>query len=131
MTDPLSTVSPVMEILRRQMAENLDRLRKSATAGGTASGARALPQLGSRPVTPTLRQTLARRVKSLDTDDPQFQGKATALFVESILLSEFGEGMINDPEFRLVIREVAATMSTQPAIANDLAVLFAELAATG
>ena len=124
--DPLTNSSPVMDVLRRQMSENLERLRKK---GGTAASARALPQLASRPIAPTLRQTLARRIKSLDATDPQFQRKATALFVESILTAEFGERMINDPDFRLVIREVAGVMSAQPAIANDLAVLFAELGA--
>jgi len=123
--DPLGGVSPVMELLRRQMSENLEKLRR---AGGQGASARAFPQISGRPVAPTLRQSLGNRIKALDADDPQFQQRATALFVESVMGAEFGEPAINDPEFRLVVRDVAATMSADPAVANDLALLFAELA---
>lgn len=126
--DPLGGVSPVMEILRRQMSENLEKLRR---AGNAAAGSRALPQVASRSVAASLRQTLARRIGSVDARDPQFQERATALFVESILVAEFGEELVNDPGFRLMIREVARTMGAEPAIAEDLARLFAELRDAG
>ncbi len=123
--DPLGGISPVMELLRRQMSENLERLRRG---GGMPAGARALPPIANRPVAPTLRQSLSARIKALDPDDPQYQQRATALFVESVLRAEFGDAAINDPEFRLVIRDVATTMGGDTKVANDLALLFAELA---
>lgn len=122
--DPVGGASPVMEVLRRQMSENLEKLRG---AGTTAAGARAQPQVAGRAVTESLRQTLGRRVRAVDARDPQFQEKATALFVESILVSEFGDGLVNDAGFRLMIRDVARTMRTDPATAKELATLFAEL----
>jgi len=122
--DPLGGVSPVMELLRRQMSENLEKLRR---AGGRSASARAFPQVSEQPVPATLRQSLGVRIKALDATDPQYQQRATALFVESVLGAEFGEPAINDPEFRMVVRDVAATMSADPAVANDLALLFAEL----
>src|SRR4051794_14121200 len=125
--DPLGGISPVMEILRRQMSENLEKLRQS---GNVAVGARALPDIKGRPVAASLRQTLAKRIRSIDPRDPQFQEKATAFFVESILTSEFGEGLVNDSGFRLMIREVALTMRAEPQIADDLAVLFEEFRAS-
>jgi hypothetical protein len=123
--DPLGGVSPVMELLRRQMSENLERLRKS---GGMPAGTRALPQVASRPVAQTLRQSLVTRIKALDADDPHYQQRATAAFVESVLRAEFGDAAIDDPDFRLVIRDVATTMGADGKVANDLALLFAELA---
>lgn len=124
--DPLGGVSPVMEILRRQMTENLEKLRRS---GGADAPSRPMPPLGGLPLKPGLRQTLARRVGSLGARDPQFQEKATALLVESILTAEFGESLVNDGGFRLMIRDVARAMSAEPAVAADLAQLFRELAA--
>src|SRR6187399_2336055 len=122
--DPLGGVSPVMELLRRQMSENLEKLRR---ASGQGAGTRAFPTVSEKPVAATLRQSLTGRIKALDADDPRFQQRATALFVESVLGAEFGEPAINDPEFRMVVRDVAASMSADPAVANDLALLFAEL----
>ena len=124
--DPLGGISPVMEILRRQMSENLEKLRQG---GSVAVGGRPLPRIEGRPVAPTLRQTLARRIRSMDARDPQFQEKATALFVESILTTEFGEDLVNDAGFRQMIRDVALTMRTEPAVAEDLARLFDEFRA--
>ena len=125
--DPLSGVSPVMELLRRQMSENLDKLRRG---GNSAAGARTPPAVTGQAVAPSLRQTLARRIRSLDPDEPQFRERAVALLVESILVSEFGEGMINDSGFRVLIRDVAATLVAEPAIAADLADLLTELRAS-
>jgi hypothetical protein len=62
----------------------------------------------------------------MDARDPEFQDKATAAFVESIMVSEFGEALANDAGFRQVIRDVARTMRGEPAIADDLARLFEE-----
>lgn len=123
--DPLGNVSPVMEVLRRQMSENLEKLRR---AGGSATTARPLPAIGGRTVEPNLRQSLARRVGSLDRDDPQFQQRATRLFVESILLAEFGADRANDAGFQMLIREVSTMMAEEPTVAAELAQLFDELA---
>ena len=122
--DPLGGVSPVMELLRRQMSENLGRLRY---AGNFAAGNRPPPNVTGQAVAPSLRQTLSRRIRSLDPDEPQFRDKAAALLVESILVSEFGEGLINDAGFRALIRDVAATLLAEPAVAADFADLLAEL----
>jgi hypothetical protein len=124
--EPLGGVSQVMELLRLQMSENLEKLRR---AGGVPGDARALPGVGARPVPPTLREALARRLRALDPADPHYQRRATSMFVESVLVAEFGDGAINDPEFQRIVRDVATTMGAERAVADDLALLFAELAA--
>jgi hypothetical protein len=113
-----------MEVLRRQMSENLEKLRRPGTAAGNA---RALPAIAGRAVEPSLRQSLGRRIGSLDIDDPQFQQRATTLFVESILLAEFGADRANDAGFQMLIRQVATMMADEPEVASELAQLFAEL----
>ncbi len=123
--DPLGNVSPVMEVLRRQMSENLEKLRR---AGDSAAASRPLPTVGGRTVEPNLRQTLGRRVGALERADPQFQQRATRLFVESILLAEFGADRANDAGFQMLIREVATMMAEEPTVAAELAQLFDELA---
>ena len=136
--------NPTVEMLEHRIAllEGAEACR--ATASGMAAMTAALlcqlsagdhlvggrAAFGScRWLTDTLMPRFGIETTVVDARDPQYQEKATALFVESILLSEFGEGLVNDAGFRLTIRDVARTMSADPATAGDLAALFAELRA--
>lgn len=120
--DPLGAASPVMEILRRQMSDNLAKLRPT----GAASGGPA-PRLESRPSPAALRQTLARRLRALDERAADYPERAATVFVESVLTAEFGDERVNDPAFRLLVREVAGKLRGHAAIAADLRELIAEL----
>ena len=114
---PVDNIAQVMQVLRRQMAENLDRLRSSGKLKGAAPPASAGSVVRTAS---TLRQTVERRIKSIDADDPRFLEKATHGFVESVLLAEFGEGLVNDPEFRDLMVQVQSTMLADAEVANDL-----------
>ena len=121
---PIDSVAQVMQVLRRQMAENLQRMRGSSkvtampVAGGSAVSAAA-----------PLRQTVARRIKAIDADDPRYHDKVTALFVESVLLAEFGEGLVNDPEFRDLAQQVQSAMLADAELQSSLTRLAAQLRA--
>ena len=117
---PVDNIAQVMQVLRRQMAENLDRLRNSGKLKGAAPPASAGSAGSVVRTASTLRQTVERRIKSIDADDPRFLEKATHGFVESVLLAEFGEGLVNDPEFRDLMVQVQSTMLADAEVANDL-----------
>jgi hypothetical protein len=115
--EPVHNIAQVMQALRRQMAANLERLGQSGKLPGQAgllSG--VLPQR----VQPTARQAMTRRIKSIDPDDPGFLEKAALVFVESILLAEFGENLLNDPEFRDLATQVQSAMISNAEIRDDL-----------
>lgn len=122
---PVDHVGQVMQVLRRQMAENLERMRGSGhKAAVAAPGTRPA---GAPPVAPTLRQAVARRIKAIHPDDPRRLHTATAVLVEAVLLAEFGEGLVNDPEFRDLMRQVQSAMLADPALADELGRLVAQL----
>jgi len=114
---PVDNVSQVMQILRRQMAENLERLRGSGRLAGSGVPPPATSVGGTAR---TLRQTAERRIKSIDPDDPRYLEKATHMFVESVLLAEFGEQLVNDLEFRDLILSVQSTMLADTELESDL-----------
>lgn len=121
---PIDSVAQAMQVLRRQMAENLQRMRGSAkltaapTAGASATSAAA-----------PLRQTVARRIKAIDADDPRYRDKVTALFVESVLLAEFGQGLVNDPAFRDLAQQVQSAMLADAELQSSLTRLAAQMRA--
>jgi hypothetical protein len=121
---PIDSVAQALQVLRRQMAENLQRMRGSGkltaapTAGASTTGAAA-----------PLRQTVARRIKAIDADDPRYRDKVTALFVESVLLAEFGQGLVNDPAFRDLAQQVQSAMLADAELQAGLTRLAAQMRA--
>ncbi len=122
--DPIHSVSQVMDALRRKMSENLETLR---LAGRLPLYQRttARPTRARSPA--DLRRVAARRVGSVSENDPAFQQKTALLFVESVLLDQFGENLVNDPAFRQLVDQVCTTMTQDEETASDLRALIAEL----
>jgi hypothetical protein len=115
--EPVNNIAQVMQALRRQMAANLERLGQSGKPAGQAGALSGTP---SQRVQPTVRQAMARRIRSIDPDDPGFLEKAALVFVESVLLAEFGEKLLNDPEFRDLATQVQSAMISNTEIRDDL-----------
>lgn len=61
--------------------------------------------------------TLLARIAAIDPDDPQRERKAFGLFLESILITEFGDALCNDPAFY----DMAEKIHTQMAADQDVA----------
>ena len=122
---PVDNLSQIMQVLRRQMAENLQRMRD----GGKATGL-PMPAAPAARTSAPLRQTVARRIKAIDVDDPSYRDKVTALFVESVLLAEFGEGLVNEPEFRDLAQQVQSALLADAELQSSLSQLAAQLRAT-
>lgn len=115
--EPVHNIAQVMQALRRQMAANLERLGQGGKLTGQAGPLSGTP---SQRVQPTVRQAMARRIRSIDPDDPGFLEKAALVFVESVLLAEFGEKLLNDPEFRDLATQVQSAMISNTEIREDL-----------
>ena len=115
--EPVHNIAQVMQALRRQMAANLERLGQSGKLTGKAGPLSGTP---SQRVQPTVQQAMARRIRSIAPDDPGFLEKATLVFVESVLLAEFGEKLLNDPAFRDLAAQVQSAMISNAEIREDL-----------
>lgn len=123
---PVENIAQVMQVLRRQMAQNLERMRGSSQPAGAAAPAPSPASSAPRPAS-TLRQAVARRIKSVDPDDPRYLEKATLVFVESVLLAEFGEAGVNDPAFRDLVSQVQSAMLADAEMGRDLGRLAAHI----
>lgn len=120
---PIDGVTQAMQVLRRQMAENLERMRRSGTLAGVSASTTGSPAPRARR---TLRQDVAQRIKGIEADDPRHLEKAALLFVESVLLAEFGEELVNDPEFRDLAVQVQSAILADAALREDMSRLVAQ-----
>lgn len=63
---------------------------------------------------------IQRRIKGIAKDDPKRGKKAFRVFLEAVLLSQFGDHLINDPQFQQMVEDVQAAMESD----NDVKMMI-------
>lgn len=66
---------------------------------------------------PDLAGVIARRVAAIDPNDPDRRRKAFRVFLETVLLAEFGESLMNDARFYQLVEDVHRHMESEPEVA--------------
>lgn len=110
--DPIDSVSRAMQLLRLRLAGGKTGVNAPRAAGAASAAGGLAPG--------PLRSTIAARLRALQPEDEAFQERAVEVFVEGVLLSEFGAGMTNDAQFRQLIHGVACAMRAEPQTAAEL-----------
>lgn len=117
---------PALTAYLRGQLQNLQRAPQAAAgqrpaAGNTAaaghtvagrsdeSASQAPRRVVQRPPE-DLAGAIARRVAVIDRADPDRRRKALRVFLESLLLQEWGEQLLNDPGFHQLVDTVQAQM---------------------
>ncbi|MDK2125892.1 hypothetical protein [Parachitinimonas caeni] len=113
------TISPIQQIvaaIRQEMVSAVgspeNRPPRRATMLRTPQHERVAPA--------GLQTTMARRVRAISKDDPDRGRKAFRVFLESLLLTELGEELINDPEFHLLVDRVQQQMEANGQVASQI-----------
>jgi len=106
-------------VIRRQVA-SLGRVTgggvTTARRSGTAAVASEKPAGGEASA--DIASLVARRVQAIDADDPDRHRKAFHVFLESVLLAEFGDNLINDAGFHQLVEEVHSRMEADAELAT-------------
>lgn len=121
--DPIGNVNPLLDALRRQLAENIERLRRSgrlAAASTAGRGERAARAEGLEPL-------VRRKVAALERRSPEGRRQATRAFVEAVLVSEFGEALLADPALGGMIEEIGDSLREDPQVREQLDAMLSEL----
>lgn len=114
---PIDGVARAMRLLRRRLGATPQSPASGRSAPDAPDAADGQAADGAdRP----LEGAVAARLRQLDATDPGFAEQATEVFVETVLLAEFGAQMTNDAQFRGVIRSVAREMRSQADTAAEL-----------
>jgi hypothetical protein len=102
------TIDPVYQlvaVIRQQVAT----VRGESPARNAVSGTKATaPRTGRQSVA----EVISRRVRAIDPDEPGSRRKAFRIFLESVLLGEFGTDLINDPAFYRLVDDVHNMMES-------------------
>lgn len=108
MASAIGSVAQLVKVIQSQLAARAapegGAARKAAPAGapgGAAARRYAQQNLGS---------LIELRVRQIGRDDPQRGRKAFRVFLEAVLLSHFGDGMVGDPRFFQMVDDVQLAM---------------------
>jgi len=117
----INNVQQIVAVIRQQLATRTapfePRLRRGESTAGAA--AKSPPK--------DISALIGQRIRAIDRDDPNRGRKTFRVFVESILLSEFGEELINDPQFYRIVDDVQQQMETDPATQTSVSAAIQEL----
>ncbi len=110
----MTSISPVAQIVRAIRSEIAGALR------GAPQPRPGRAQAREAGASTRMRTLIATRVKALDPADPDRRRKAFRIFLESVLLAELGENLINDAQFYELVQRVQETMEAEPALAESI-----------
>lgn len=121
--DPTGSISQVMEILRRQISTP-DNTQASAKATAARQPTKTSePAKRDRDVK-ALERKIASRIRLLPLDSDKELRVAIRVFMEDILLAEFGEELGQDPSFYEMVDGLAATVSCDKNLSGEFRTLF-------
>lgn len=84
------------------------------------------PAASSQPAS-ALPALVTARIESLDPDAADFRAQLLRLVVETALLQEFGNQLINAPGFQGMVDQVAFEMNAAPELEADMNILIQSL----
>ena len=123
--DPTGNISQVMEILRRQVSTP-DNAQASLKSGAMARQAKNLEKdrtaRGNDPK--ALERKIASRIRLLPLDSDKELRTAIRVFMEDVLLAEFGDELGQDPGFYEMVEGLATTVSSDKALSGEFKTLF-------
>lgn len=121
--DPVNGLNQIMQVLRRRLGskatqESKNLSKSSQPATGTHSTA--------KPGSDEILRRIGERIQALNPDEKR-GAKAMQIFIESVLVWEFGEELLQDPRFTEIAREVQHTISENELARQKLTALLDQL----
>jgi hypothetical protein len=111
MVSPVNPVSQLVAAIRTQLATQSEQASAKQTSGRQKSS-----RAGSPVPLQGIESLVQEKIKRIDRNDPDRGRKAFRIFLETILLSQFGEGLINDPGFYQMVDDVQYAMESDAEI---------------
>jgi len=117
----MTTISPLQQILAQIRTALAERTRTAPQRGSEARAPTPADRL--KELQGNIRSGLA----ALDLRSVEGRSSARRVFLESVLLSEFGARLANDPKFPELVAQVQAAIDDQESLRKQLDHLVTQL----
>lgn len=108
MSTAIGTINDLVSVIQSRLG---------APAPVAQRRAAARPGGGRRYTDRNLTALIETRVRRIGRDDPQRGRKAFRVFLEVVLLTHLGEGLMNDPRFYQLLDDVQHALESDPSSA--------------
>ena len=109
--DALDPANQLAALIRVQVAQ----LRKRQGSSRASADPAASSETGDGKDVAAL---VADRIRAIPRGDPQRERKAFRYFLETVLVSELGAAVANDPSFTVMVDHVQQQMDSDPQLAQ-------------
>lgn len=116
----VANIRQIVATIRTQLAG------RAAKAGARPAGP-ASPGASTARAPTDLFAHVGERVRAIDRDDPDRGRKAFRIFLESVLVSELDESLVNDPQFYRLVDDIQRQMEADPQVAASIEAAIAHL----
>jgi len=116
--DPINPLSGLTELIRRRAISETASSRTGRTPSQAKASTRTL--MGNRAGLEELQREISGALEGVDFSDPSARQKGVRVFVETVLVWQFGNGVLNDPGFVTLIDEVRETLEKDPSTMETL-----------
>jgi hypothetical protein len=112
----LTTIDPSGQVALALQAQ-IAALKERARAKGSS------PSQANTVDGRAISGTFAQRMQAISPDDPHRQQKAVRVFLQAELMREFGDALLNDPQFGVMLDAVQGQMAQDDATAAAVSAL--------
>lgn len=117
--DPLNSLDSIAELIRRRASESsASKLDKSAFE--KLSKARQKHALAKQWTAEDVKSKIIIAIKGINSQDPKKNQKLVGVFVENVLLWQFGDELINDLNFINLVEDVSGALLNEKSILDQL-----------
>lgn len=116
--DPISHLQQLIGVLRQQVDGQLEKGGRRSPVVAPKANKSSQPSNASS--IDRIRDTLIERVKTISPDHAGRSRKLNRLFLEVVLVTEFGEQILADTAFAMLVDDMQATMEANPFIQAQL-----------
>lgn len=118
--DRINGLNQLMRSLRQQFTDNVNRSDKGGRTQRIRDNSRSITRARKKPTIEQLENQVVERIKSLDRENGDFSRQAKQVFVELVIVWEFGDQIRNDLQFPEMTRAVMEMFESNTSIRGKL-----------
>jgi hypothetical protein len=118
--NPINSLDSIAEIIRRRASSDLTTKLSSNSSSSQTESKRQAYVAAKQQTAEVVKLKIVEAIKLIDKNDKNRNKKSMNIFVENVLLWQFGEELINDPAFSQLVNEVGELLSNDTKIMEQL-----------
>ena len=119
--DPVSGLNQLMQVLRQKLSERPPAIAKKQTASANTTA-----DASTKVSVDAIKRKIGARIKTLP-DGEAASTQAAQIFVEAVMTWEFGDQLLQDPQFSQLAKDVVKAMAENPKVWRQLQTSLNEL----